>query len=79
MEALDDLRTAAGFGTPPNQEEELEMIVIGVSSTVFVVLMVLGVLSWLADGAAALKRSTRRRDRVGALYSGTTQRNSTKS
>lgn len=44
------------------------MIVIGVSNTIFVIVMVLGVLAYLHDGAMALKRRQRRKDRMASLY-----------
>jgi hypothetical protein len=50
------------------------MIVIGVSGTIFVIVMVLGVLAYLHDGAMALKRRQQRKDRVASVYGRSTDR-----
>lgn len=44
------------------------MIVIGVSSTIFIILMILGVLAYLHDGAQAVRARQKRKARVEALY-----------
>jgi hypothetical protein len=44
------------------------MIVFGVSSTIFVILMVVGVLAWLSDGVASVKRRQSRKERVDSLF-----------
>ena len=44
------------------------MIVIGVSSTIFVIVMVLGVLAYLHDRVMALNRRQQRKDRMASLY-----------
>ncbi len=44
------------------------MIVFGVSSTVAIILIVLGVLSFLHDGASAVRRRADRKSRAASLY-----------
>ena len=44
------------------------MIVLGVSSTVFIVLMVLGLIAHISDGVSAVKRRANRKERVAAVY-----------
>jgi hypothetical protein len=44
------------------------MIVFGVSSTVAIVLAVLGVLAYLHEGVHTLRRRAQRRDRVASVY-----------
>jgi len=44
------------------------VIVFGVSSTVAIVLIALGVLSFLHDGASAVRRRAERKSRAASLY-----------
>jgi len=44
------------------------MIVFGVSGTVFLILMALGVCAHLADGVSRVRSRTRRRKRAASLY-----------
>jgi hypothetical protein len=55
---------------PPSthSQEEIAMIVFGVSSTVAIVLMVVGVLAYVADGASAVRKRSQRKDRVASVY-----------
>lgn len=47
------------------------VIVITVSGTVFVILMVLGVLAYVHDGVSAVNRRSARKKRVDSLYAQT--------
>jgi hypothetical protein len=49
------------------------MIVFGVSSTVAIILVVLGVLAYLHDGVTAMRRRAQRKDRVTSVYGGSAQ------
>lgn len=44
------------------------MIVFGVSSTVAIILMVLGVLAYAADGVSAVRKRSQRKNRVASIY-----------
>jgi hypothetical protein len=44
------------------------MIIFSVSSTVFIILMVVGALAWLSDGVASVKRRQSRKERVDSLF-----------
>ena len=44
------------------------MIVLGVSSTVFIVLMALGLIAHISDGVSAVKKRAHRKERAAALY-----------
>jgi hypothetical protein len=44
------------------------MIVIGVSSTVFIIVMVFGVLAYVHDGAQAVRRRSQRKRRATEVY-----------
>lgn len=50
------------------------VIVIGVSATVFIIFMALGVLAYVFDGAQALGRRRRRKERAASLYSASPNR-----
>ena len=51
-----------------NTHQEAVVIIVGVSSTIFVIVMVLGVLAYLHDGAMAVRRRQQRKDRIASLY-----------
>jgi hypothetical protein len=46
----------------------MQMIVISVSSTVAIILVVLGVLAYVHDGAQAVKRRQQRKQRAADLF-----------
>ncbi|HWA54331.1 MAG TPA: hypothetical protein VG816_09190 [Solirubrobacterales bacterium] len=55
------------------------MVVIGVSGTVFIIVMALGALAYVHDGAQALARRRRRKERAAALYGASTNRSKERS
>jgi hypothetical protein len=44
------------------------MIVLGVASTVFIVLIAIGLIAHISDGVSAVKRRPRRKERAAAVY-----------